>query len=594
MAKLAGPGPVFVYEWITGTRRWQLYGTRALFVAALLIAIAMVWETVEVGGRTRNQTQVRLAQNVYLAIVGTQLVLVLFAAPAATAGAVCLDKARGTLAHVLVTDLTDAEIVLGKLAARLVPVLTFIACSLPVVYLCTLLGGIDPDALLGAYLVTCAVAVLGCSLALTLSVWASKTHEVLLATYLVFIIWLLAGPMTRTIAGATGGYVDLTGLARLGDPFDLCFATYSRPGSASIGEEMAYFVAGCLALSLGLVALAVLRVRKVAAAQAGERPRPRRRPVQVAEGNGGSIRAFLNRNLPGPTLDGNPVLWREWHRNRPTGWTARVWTVYMVGALVFTVIAFLIDVLDGNNTMRGRTSLWVNGFEVAIGMLLLSLGAATSLAEERVRGSLDVLMTTPLETRSIVWGKWLGTFRTVGILAVLPIALTSGIALWSGRWFEVWLMFLEIIAYGAFIASMGLALATWVPRLGRAVALCVAGDLFLTVGLFFIILMIVRGPDGERMLAFTPFGGPAILTVDAGGQMPMRRTPWLSGTSFDFLSQYSWEILSIILYSSGAAVLLWATFRTFDRCLGRATPNARGPLLPVVLHPIAPTPAVAE
>ena len=52
--------------------------------------------------------------------------------------------------------------------------------------------------------------------------------------------------------------------------------------------------------------------------------------------------------------------------------------------------------------------------------MIMSSLAPTSLAEERVRGSLDVLMTTPLSTRSILWGKWLGTYRVVLWLAVLP------------------------------------------------------------------------------------------------------------------------------------------------------------------------------
>ena len=61
-----------------------------------------------------------------------ELTAVLLIAPAATAGAICLDKARGTLAHVFLTDLTDREIVLGKLAARLVPVWGLLLCLLNV------------------------------------------------------------------------------------------------------------------------------------------------------------------------------------------------------------------------------------------------------------------------------------------------------------------------------------------------------------------------------------------------------------------------------------------------------------------------------
>ena len=70
--------------------------------------------------------------------------LVGLAAPAATAGAICLDKARGNLTLLFATDLSDAEIVLGKLAARLVPVLGLILCAAPVLAIATLFGGVDP------------------------------------------------------------------------------------------------------------------------------------------------------------------------------------------------------------------------------------------------------------------------------------------------------------------------------------------------------------------------------------------------------------------------------------------------------------------
>src|SRR6185437_13030105 len=121
--------------------------------------------------------------------------LVGLAAPAATAAAICLDKARGNLTLLFTTDLTDAEIVLGKLAARLVTVLGLIACAAPVLALATLVGGVDPAMPTGAILVCLACGVFGCTLALTLSVWGRKTHEVLLATYAFGIFWLLSAPI---------------------------------------------------------------------------------------------------------------------------------------------------------------------------------------------------------------------------------------------------------------------------------------------------------------------------------------------------------------------------------------------------------------
>ena len=144
-----GPGPVFAYEWLTTTRRWQLYALRAgLRRLAFLLGMIVAWQTARratARARTcRFKSLASYGQKLFFTIVSIELSLVLLAAPAATAGAVCLDKARGTLDHMLATDLSNAEIVLGKLGVRLIPVLGLIACLLPLSALTSLLGGIDP------------------------------------------------------------------------------------------------------------------------------------------------------------------------------------------------------------------------------------------------------------------------------------------------------------------------------------------------------------------------------------------------------------------------------------------------------------------
>src|SRR5689334_3199609 len=147
MPARVGLGPVFVYEWLVASRRWQMYAARALVVGLLLGALALVWE-LELQNRFVFSPQQalsykdysRIGETFFYAIVGTQLALLLLAAPGAAAGAVCLDKMRGNLLHLLATDLSSAEIILGKLASRLLPVLGLVACSLPVLMICTLLG----------------------------------------------------------------------------------------------------------------------------------------------------------------------------------------------------------------------------------------------------------------------------------------------------------------------------------------------------------------------------------------------------------------------------------------------------------------------
>ena len=143
-----GLSPVFIYECLANSRRWQTYAICAAGVAILLVAIASIAMTRGSVDPTRVwQEYAALGEAYFYAIIGVELTLVMLAAPAATAGAICVDRARGTLTHMLVTDLTDPEIVLGKLAARLLPILGLVACTWPVLAICSLLGGIDPTAL---------------------------------------------------------------------------------------------------------------------------------------------------------------------------------------------------------------------------------------------------------------------------------------------------------------------------------------------------------------------------------------------------------------------------------------------------------------
>src|SRR5262249_33977319 len=159
---------------------------RAGFVAILLVGMILAWRNnsarISRLSTPSIQTLANYGQQLFTTTVSIELSLVLLAAPALTASAICLDKARGTLDHMLATDLSNAEIVLGKLGVRLVPVLGLIACVLPLSALTSLLGGIDHVALFGSFLTSIACAILGCSLAMVLSVWGRKTHEVLMVT----------------------------------------------------------------------------------------------------------------------------------------------------------------------------------------------------------------------------------------------------------------------------------------------------------------------------------------------------------------------------------------------------------------------------
>ena len=236
-----GPGPVFAYEWLTATCRWQFYSIRSGFLAVILMGMCLAWGPIQ-GSTGRGQTVsiqmlAQYSEMLYEFIAAIELTLVLLAAPASTVGAVCLDKARGTLDHMLVTDLSNAEVVLGKLGVRLVPVLGLIACVVPLAALASLQGGVDPLALVGLFLTSTACAALACSLAMTLSVWGGKTHEVLMLTYVALVLWIFS-PVIMTIAAvffrpmsaltSANGYWAWIACS---NPYYLVFAPYSEAGT---------------------------------------------------------------------------------------------------------------------------------------------------------------------------------------------------------------------------------------------------------------------------------------------------------------------------------------------------------------------------
>lgn len=396
MGKFNAFGPVFTIESLTTTRRWQLYASRAIFVAVMLAGLEVVWWA-ETTRRSSLSILVlsEVGHRTFQAFAAMQLMLVLLAAPAATAGAFCLDRSRGNLTQVLTTDLTAAEIVLGTLAARIMPVMGMVISAAPFLSLGMLLGGIDPNSLVCLLLVTVGSAVLGTTLALTLSIWGTRLSEVMSATYAIWLFAVLLPPcwwVLRAVGAVTWPmpkWVEAT------NPVLLVVLPTLLPGAAGLAAP-SRFLAISLILSVGLATLAAMRLRTAVS----------REPVRAKPRN------YLR--LPGPKLDLNPILWREWYARRPSRWGLILCVLYATAAVACTA-----TVAWATGQGPGRLKIgaaFLNALQVAAGMLLLSISAASALGEERACGSLDVLLATPLSTRSVVWGKWWGTFRLVSTL----------------------------------------------------------------------------------------------------------------------------------------------------------------------------------
>src|SRR3954449_11183138 len=100
MASPVGLGPVFAFERRMASRRWQAYAMRSLTVLLLgvMTPVWYAWPAATIARQAEMNKVFHLwASMILLGLVG-------LAAPAATAGAICQDKARGSLALLFATD----------------------------------------------------------------------------------------------------------------------------------------------------------------------------------------------------------------------------------------------------------------------------------------------------------------------------------------------------------------------------------------------------------------------------------------------------------------------------------------------------------
>jgi len=583
------PGPVFAIELVTAARRWQTYALRCGVILALFAALTVVlldYRPDMLTGVQANSVSIReyaqMGNAFASAVLGIQLILVLLAAPAATAGAVCVDKARGNLLLVLGTDLTSAEIVMGKLFARLWPVLGLIATSLPVLFIATLFGGVSADWLIGGVIVLAGAAVLGCALALLISVFVGRTQDALLMTYVLLLMWALSAWLFElfwlaVVSVAQGGLAMLRGVLntprwlQVLNPFALLVAPLN-PGFGVTAADYALYLAITFGSAAALTLVAVARLRRVVLRDANRTPRKRRltRP----------------RNLATRLLARDPVRWYERFRRRPAG-AARVVgglfgvaSALGVGVVAFQTYADWGAAWGGGETLAPAVAVLL----VAVGLLLVTVRAVTALADERVRGSLDILLVTPVPTREIVRAKWRAAFELVPYVLAMPllvalIRVAAGLTrswfrpavLWYARdmnWTALMLVVAQPLAFAAMMVGLGLFLATFVKRFGRAVGIAVAAYVALAPGW----MLLTRGEepheaDTAPLIMLSPLTTVGIMT----GQLDHNYL------RHNKLAEHgAW--MATGFYTCLAVFFYWITLLSFDRKMGRTSlPEAKAP-----------------
>ncbi len=257
-------GPIIAREVLTAPRPLRYYLARASFSCLLFMLMWTAWQSI-IGWQMIHELGIlaRFGELLYLIFAMLQLTLMLFFAPLFTAAAIAYEKDRRTFTLLLMTDLSDLEIVLGKLVAGLLNLMMILAASVGLMMLCTLFGGISFAQVSNLFLVTAASGVAGGGLGLLIALWRDRTFQSISLTILM-VVFSVVGVEVVAIFFPT---IELLGipLVEVLNPYRAMLAVL-YPRSDQIGMVVrttsVVYIACRLTFAAALVAFGTWKLRK--------------------------------------------------------------------------------------------------------------------------------------------------------------------------------------------------------------------------------------------------------------------------------------------------------------------------------------------
>ncbi|MCA9064450.1 MAG: ABC transporter permease subunit [Planctomycetaceae bacterium] len=383
--------------------------------------------------------------------------------PAMCCGSISGEKERNTLGTLLLTRLHPLTIVLEKLGSRLVPMVTFLLLSFPILAFVYSLGGVDTDLLLSTlWLLLCDCLLFG-AIATMFSSWCRTTVGAFVAAYTVTAVLTVM----ESVSGAQGF-----------TPFDLW-----RQMAYQDNEMWQFFPAGVTpptrgfggalfdstgSLFITAVCLAAARFMLVPRAFVTSRSLLMKLFVMVDGIFVSMNQSRLTRGIEiipdsneMPAFD--PIAWRE--RTRKSLGKARYLFRVLVAIEVPTLfICMLSAIASANRHFEGLHSLQAVTWFLAV--LIVTIRASTLISSERSRETIAPLLSTPLTSREILRQKVSGIRRlqlvvAIPILTVNLTTLLMAVSFSSGNWIGI---VTTILMYGLLsFASVAVLLTftTW-------------------------------------------------------------------------------------------------------------------------------------
>jgi ABC-type Na+ efflux pump permease subunit len=577
-------GPVFTRQAAIAPRRLWFYAAPTLFVAALFGIVVTSWQLLIGSQRVENLGDLAwFGATVTQILAPLQLAVAMPFSALLVASAVALEKDRKTLELLLMTNLSNSELVLGKLLAGMLTVVMVAVAAVPLMMLVALLGGVSIGQILRIEGVTLVSALVAGSLGSTLALWREKTFQALAMTALVIVLWLVGWEIVATgMFGQRLAGIPIESWAVAMSPWRAIQAAAqpvfdaSRSGGFWQGPVGWYgFTAVATSVLLNAVAILLVRIWNPT------------RELQLTENEDSLPASASVHRAPGKVRKvwDNPILWRE-VCTRAYGKKVLIirlayWVVFAVSVATLATSAGTL----GSREVRG-TSIAAQSITalLVLSLILLNAAAVTALTSERDSRALDLLLVTDLSPKEIVFGKLLGSFYTAKEMVLLPLAL-FGYLLYAGILPTEKFVFLVggWVVMTTFAATLGLHAGMTYANSRTAIATSIGTLLFLFLGVATCMRMMLAFSNSfeYQLTSFLGFiaGGGIGLFVALGWRNPSQAIFWASIllpfatffviTSFLIGDSDRVFLVTVAAYGFATTAMLVPAVSEFDVALGR-------------------------
>ncbi len=573
-------GTIFEREAVTMPRRPKHFFYRAISVVGLFVVICTTWLLLAGIQPLSNLGDLsRFSSLIFQILAPLQLVLLMFVSCLAGCTAVSHEKDRRTLILLLMTTLSNWEVVFGKVSSGLLAGINLLFSGTLALIVLSLFGGVAPFQVFEIGLIALSTIVASSAWGAMVALWRDKTFQAIAVSLLGLMLYL---GIAETIAVRNLFGLDQEVAQILSPIRSTIVASRPIPEALTIGRWNPVFGSCAWMLTLGTLfcTLSVARLRVWNPSREGlakaddieDVENVRANISQTEAKNTDQMRAWRARR-PRRVWD-NPILWREvctWAYGRK------------VLLIKFSYLAFGLLIAIGLQASISEKSVVKIGVSserfvpasaqllgtlLVVSMIVINALAVNSITNERDGQALDLLLVSEITPRKFLFGKLLGVLYVAKEMVLLPMAFS--VWLWLAKVISgenLCFLTVDLMVVDIFVVMLGLHCGMIYSRSSTAIATSLGTVFFLFLGVLTCMLIMIsfRGSFGRQLAPFLAIilGGGTGLYVAMGYRNP---SPAIALAAFGLPFMTFFAITSFILrgqeltvFSSVAAAYGFAT-----------------------------------